>query len=207
MINPRNIQDVVPCGGAIPNAFRFGESLARQLGHEHGKPVWPIFQRLRGEHVHVASTFGRGGDKYLVRPGGIIVAESEWMPEHEWHEPMLNEFLAEAIGHLFMHYPLVAKAHGENAGMAVRRYGETPHEDAAATEAVQFKIGFLIPGSRVRDACAEGLDEEAIAKRFGVTHRLAKARRMVATQALHEKLGFDAGTIGQREITEERQIP
>ncbi len=129
------------------------------------------------------------------------------MPEHEWHEPMLNEFLAEAIGHLFMHYPLVAKAHGENAGMAVRRYGETPHEDAAVTESGAIQDRFLIPGSRVRNACAEVSTRRPSPSDYGVTHRLAKARRWVATQALHEKLGFDVGTIGQRGVTAGRQIP
>lgn len=184
MINPRNIQDVIPSGFSISRCQAFGRSVADQIGYKPGSPMLKVLEGFGGEYRNVASVFGRDGDVYLIQSGGGLIAEHEAWPTLEWHSPMLNEILAEGLGHKFLHYPLVVQKHGENAGMGVPRHSKTEADRTARQEAIHFMIGFLAPNAGIVDACRAGLDDEAIGQRFGVTQRLAGARR----KALHAQI-------------------
>ena len=186
MLNPRNIQDVIPCGFGIARCQAFGRSIAEQIGYKTGSPVLKVLEGFKGEYRNVSSVFGLEGDVYLVQPGSILVAEHEAWPTLEWHAPMLNEILAEGLGHKFLHYPLVVREHGESAGMGVPRHAKTETAIQARQEAIHFMIGFLIPDTKVIEACVQGLDDEAIAARHGVTRRLVQARRKALRTRIHE---------------------
>ena len=184
MINPRNIQDVIPCGLGINRCQAYGRSIADQIGYKTGSPVLKVLEGFKGQYRNVASTFGLDGDVYLIEPGGVLVAEHEAWATLDWHAPVLNEILAEGLGHKFLHYPLVVEKHGETAGMGVRRHSKTGADKTARQEAIHFMIGFLAPNAGIIEACNAGLDDAAIGERFGVTQRLAAARR----KALHAQI-------------------
>lgn len=171
----RNVQDPIPVGFDFARASRFGMRIAGEIRHHRGGPVLPMFERLGGEHLHVPSTFGRKGDSVLVMPGPRLLAETANWPAVD--VAPLNEALVEAMGHLFLHYPAARERHGDDVVLGIPRFSETEAHGAARGEAVAFMIGFLMPQTEVVEAFDEGLDDAAVAGRFGVTRRLAQARR------------------------------
>lgn len=171
----RNVQDATPLGVNFACASRLGMRIAADLVHGRGDPVLPVFERLGGGYIQVPSTFGRKGDSVLVKPGPELYAEDAHVPALDV-EP-LNEVLAEAIGHLILHYPAARARHGDDVVMGVPRFSQTELQGLARGEATAFMIGFLMPQTEVVDAFDEGLDDDAVARRFGVTARLVQARR------------------------------
>jgi hypothetical protein len=175
MNSPRNVQDAIPLGVDFAHASRLGMRVAGELAHRRGEPVLSVFQGFGGRYLHVPSVFGRRGDSVLVKPGPELYAENAHAPALDLAP--LNEALAEAIGHLFLHYPGARTRYGDGVVMGVPRFSETEDQGRARGEATAFMIGFLMPQTEVVAAFDEGLDDEAVAARFGVTSRLAGARR------------------------------
>lgn len=171
----RNVQDAIPAGYDFARASRLAMRVASEIGHRLGEPVLPLFERFGGGHLYATSTFGRQGDSVLVKPGPQLYAETAYWPATD--VAALNEALAEAIGHLFLHYPGARKRHGDAVVLGIPRFSQTGEQGEARGEAVAFMIGFLMPQAKVVAAFDEGLDDEAVARRFGVTLRLAQARR------------------------------
>ena len=171
----RNVQDAIPAGYDFAGASRLAMRVATETGHRLGEPVLPVFERFGGEHLYVTSTFGRRGDSVLVKPGPQLFVETAHWPAID--VAPLNEALAEGLGHLFLHYPGARKRHGETVAMGIPRISRTTEQGQVRGEAAAFMIGFLMPQSKVVAAFDEGLDDEAVARRFGVTLRLAQARR------------------------------
>jgi hypothetical protein len=171
----RNVQDATPLGVDFAYASRLGVRVAGELVHRRGDPVLPVFQGLGGGYIHVSSVFGRRCACVLVKPGPELYAEHAHAPSLD--VAPLNEALAETIGHLFLHYPGARKRYGDGVVMGVPRFSETEDQGRARGEATAFMIGFLMPQSEVVAAFDEGLDDEEVARRFGVTSRLVQARR------------------------------
>lgn len=171
----RNVQDAVPAGYDFSRASRLGTHVAERIRRGIGEPMLPSFERLGGRHLHVPSTFGRHGDSVVVEPGPRIVAETACWPATD--VAPLNEALAEALGHLFLHYPGARERHGDTVVLGIPRFSKTAEQGEVRAEAVAFMIGFLMPQAEVVAAFGEGLDDDAVARRFGVTSRLVQARR------------------------------
>lgn len=171
----RNVQDATPAGCDFAFASRLAMRVASEIGHRLGDPVLPVFERFGGGHLHVASTFGRRGDCVLVKPGPRLFAETSHWPATD--VAPLNEALAEAIGHLFLHYPEARRRHGDGVVLGIPRFTQTSEQGEVRAEAAAFMIGFLMPQAKVVEAFDDELDDDAVARRFGVTLRLAQARR------------------------------
>lgn len=171
----RNVHDAVPLEVDFACASRLGMRVAAELAHGRGDPVLPVFERLGGSYIHVPSVFGRKGDSVLVKPGPELYAEDAHAPALDV-EP-LNEVLAEAIGHLVLHYPAARARYGDDVVMGVPRFSQTEPQGLARGEAIAFMIGFLMPQAETVAAFDQGLNDDAVASRFGVTRRLVQARR------------------------------
>jgi hypothetical protein len=170
----RNVQDAAPAGYDFARASRLAMRVASGIGHRLGEPVLPLFERFGGGHLYVTSTFGRQGDCVLVKPGPQLFAETSHWPETDVAD--LNEALAEAIGHLFLHYPVARAVHGDDVVLGIPRFSRTREQGEVRGEATAFMIGFLMPQPATVAAFDAGLDDHSIAARFGVTLRLVQAR-------------------------------
>ncbi|MDE4914505.1 hypothetical protein PQI07_27965 [Methylobacterium sp. 092160098-2] len=171
----RNVQDATPLGVDFAFASRLGMRMADELAHVRGRPVLPVFEKFGGGYIEVPSVFGRTGDCVLVKPGPGLYAEHAHSPALD--VAALNEVLAEAVGHLFLHYPAARSRYGDVVAMGVPRFSRTECQGVARGEATAFMIGFLMPQAETVAAFDQGLDDDAVASRFGVTRRLVQARR------------------------------
>lgn len=180
----RNVHDAEP--GKLPYALcqAKGTEVAQRLGYARGQALYPIFERLGGTYLRVESVFGRAGDVYLVTADGRLTAEHEPVPGFSWHMADLNEILAEGIGHLMLHFPLVQARLGKDAAMAVAHRAETEAQQAARREAMQFGFGVLIPDHEALQAYRDGMSDADAAAHFGVSERLAARRRRALASLL-----------------------
>jgi hypothetical protein len=183
MKNLRNLHDPVPSQMGYRRCHDMGSRVAAGLGYVRATSLDGLFQKLGGSYDFVHETFGLDDDVYVYR------ADKTWTVTHchriklEWYVGHHNEILAEGIGHLMLHYPMVKKDYGDTAAMAISRVGLNDQEQRARREAIHFMIGFLIPDDAARAMFLTGADDTAVAKAFGVTTNLAGARRRALMRA------------------------
>jgi hypothetical protein len=159
----RNVQDAIPARMPRGRIAEFADGVRERLGVRPGAGVHEAFRRLGGTYTTV-DTFGRYTDGIVIRARDDFACEDR----HEVEHAALG--LAECLGTLFLHYPLVVRRHGPDAILAVRRYPEGDDADRreAMAEAITFAVHFSLPAAAFREAFAKDPSPRALASAFHV---------------------------------------
>lgn len=159
----RNVQDAIPARMPRARIAEFADGVRERLGVRPGAGVREAFERLGGTYRAV-DTFGRHTDSVVIRAQDAFAYEDR----HEVGHAALG--MAECLGYLFLHYPLVVRRHGPGAVMAVRRYpdGDDAARREAMAEAITFAVHLALPAAGFRDAFAEDPSPRSLARAFHV---------------------------------------
>lgn len=166
---------VLPIPGYYSKAAvgKSAEALAQELNFEIGDALEPLVEELGGSIV-----YGHTDDDEV--DGGSIVVR-----DYDDFEVILSEFtspsrdrftIAHELGHLFLHFPLVA---AQNAGCTMRATRWVDNRDSdqqrAEWEANWFAAAFLMP----EEPFLKSVDEQGIryaAVKFNVSSSAAGVR-------------------------------
>jgi hypothetical protein len=171
MVLVRNVQEAIPSRLPRSQVAALADRVRRELGIEPGAGVARAFERLGGTYDQVPGHFGTHADRIVVSAGGKALAY-----EHHLDPPESALGFAEAMGVLFLHHPLVMRAHGRDAVTAVRRI--TPEGDLQVVrdEALWFGLALAMPRADFCAAHAEDPDPAALGRRFHVRGDTAAKR-------------------------------
>lgn len=173
----RNLHSPISADYSLATCRAIGSELAKRIAYVRGSAILPIFERHKGTYRSVTTVFMVDDDAHLIRPDDTIESVHEYYPGFSWYEPVINEFLVESLAHRILHAPVLRKARGEDAILAVPRIGRTDAEFLARSQAIHFMLGFLVPNDELIAAFTRGDDDATIAARHGVTQRLIGRRR------------------------------
>ncbi len=166
----RNVHDPVPSRMGLAQVAGLAKRVREGLGVVPGAGVAKAFGRLGGTYEQVVSTFGRRTDRIVIRGASDFTYEDEDYPE----EAAFG--LAECLGVLFLHHPLVVRAYGEDAVTAVPRFTPAGDGEAVTREAIWFAVHFAMPADAVRAAHAADPDPRALGRAFHVRPQTAARR-------------------------------
>jgi predicted transcriptional regulator len=166
----------IPTNAPKATIHNFAEQVAERLGFGPGDPMEPLVARLGGRVEYRAPVISQNRlpESIVVespRKFTIFVA-SITSPERD------RFTIAHELGHLFLHFPLVAQQHPGETMAATRWVDETDKvQQRAEWEANWFAAAFLMPTSKFRSAFTEyGGSLGRIASRFGVSSPAAEIR-------------------------------
>lgn len=151
----------------------FAEEFAAALGFGPGDPIEPLVKRLGGR-IAYKNPVGRLPESIIVRKQDdfTIFLPSMTSPERD------RFTIAHELGHLMLHFPLIAR---EQPGvvMAATRWVDESDEDQkrAEWEANWFAAGFLMPSKLFTAAFRSTSGNLAsVALKFGVSQQAAEVR-------------------------------
>lgn len=170
---PRNVQDPVPSGLSRRQVREFAEMVGTRLSIDPGAGLAKAFGRLGGRYEQLLTLYGFVTD-------GTDRAVINGLDDFSCHDVQYPEFaaleMAECLGTLFLHHPLVLKRFGPGAVTAVPRV--TP--DGPATDAMRERIWFAcdlaMPEAAFRTAYAADPDPVGLSKAFAVSPATASRR-------------------------------
>lgn len=166
-------QSPIPIRASKPSVWAHAEKVAIALGFAPGDPIEPIVARLGGKvnYKNVSP-----GEK---KPESMVVKSQQdftiYLPTMT--SPARDRFtIAHELGHLFLHYPRIAREHPGELMVATRWVDEDdPVQQRAEWEANWFAAAFLMP----RDAFVEAYENETaddVADSFGVSLQAVEVR-------------------------------
>ncbi len=170
---PRNVQDPVPAGLSRTTVRGFADKVRTNLDLEPGAGMARAFARLGGRYEQLHTLYGfvsDGTDRAVIRA----------LDDFTCHDPQYPEYaaleMAECLGTLFLHHPLVLRRFGPDAVTAVPRI--TPEGPAmdAMRERLWFACHLAMPEDAFRAAYAADPDPRALAKAFAVAPATASRR-------------------------------
>lgn len=166
----------VPTNVSKALVHHFAEQVASKLSFEPGDPIEPLVVRLGGR-IEYKNPVGFEDNRL---PESIIVrAQSNFtifVPSIT--SQARDRFtIAHELGHLFLHYPMLAKSQPGITMVATRWVDNAdPVQQRAEWEANWFAAAFLMPTEVFREAFIELRDIGAVAKRFAVSPSAAEIR-------------------------------
>jgi predicted transcriptional regulator len=166
----------IPTNAPKASVHAFAEQVAERLGFGSGDPLEPLVSRLGGriEYRTPVVTEQRLPESIVVestRKFTIFVASITSQERDRFT-------IAHELGHLFLHYPIVAQHHPGAVMAATRWVDETDKvQQRAEWEANWFAAAFLMPAPKFRAAYTEcGGSISRLASRFGVSTPAAEIR-------------------------------
>lgn len=167
-----------PVNATKASIHKFAERAAAALDFAPRDPIKGLVRRLGGEIVYRSAD----QDNPERLPESIIVRSTKdftiYLPTMTSRER--DRFtIAHELGHLFLHYPLIAKANPLSVMAATRWVDEKDSEQQRAEwEANWFAAAFLMPAELFRQALDEWDDDIAmVASEFGVSTKAAEIRK------------------------------
>ena len=154
----------------------FAESVASRLGFEPGEPIEPLVSRLGGNVEY------KGAETSEDRqPESIIVRSAE---NFSIYLPFVTSYvrdrftIAHELGHLFLHYPVVAAGRPDVEMVATRWVDKSnPDLQRCEWEANWFAAGLLMPSGAFTSSYAKhGGDLDLVASDFAVSLKAAEIR-------------------------------
>ena len=153
--------------------WAYAERAAVALRFAPGDSIEPLVARLGGRILYKNASPGE------AKPESIVVRSSGdftiFLPSMT--SSARNRFsIAHELGHLFLHFPRVAREHPGEPMIATRWVDEDdPEQQRAEWEANWFGSAFLMPRDAFRDAYkSDPIDE--VADSFGVSVQAAQVR-------------------------------
>lgn len=166
----------IPTNAPKATIHGFAEQVAERLGFGPGDSMEPLVARLGGRVEYRAPIISQNR-----LPESIVVETPHKFTIYvaSITSPERDRFtIAHELGHLFLHFPLVAQQHPGAVMAATRWVDETDKvQQRAEWEANWFAAAFLMPGSKFRAAFAECSGNlPRLASRFGVSSPAAEIR-------------------------------
>lgn len=166
----------IPSGLTKARVHALAEAHAQRLGFRHIDPIEPLVARLGGKIEY--KTADAGSDRL---PESIIVDSMNYFTIYlpSVTSSVRDRFtVAHELGHLFIHFPLVANRF-PGAGMYATRWVDEsdPNLVRAEWEANWFAAAFLMPGEIFKSLFrGAGGSIEALSIQFGVSTKAAEIR-------------------------------
>lgn len=173
-----NVRQVGPIPSMLPKqqVHAFAEAVAVELGYNPGEPLDILLNRIGGRLAY-RDLFDAtmNADSIKVDPVGTFTIFVSGLTSD-----VRDRFtIAHELGHYFLHFPLVRRAHPDAMMIATRWVDETNGDlRRAEWEANWFAAAFLMPSQPFKDAltaCNNDLRE--VATLFGVSLHAAEIRR------------------------------
>jgi predicted transcriptional regulator len=166
----------IPTNAPKASVHAFAEQVADRLGFGAGDPLEPLVAKLGGRIEYRAPVVS---DQRL--PESIVVENARKFTIFVASITSLERdrfTIAHELGHLFLHYPIVAQNHPGAAMAATRWVDETDKvQQRAEWEANWFAAAFLMPSAKFQLAFVEcGGSLGRVASRFGVSSPAAQIR-------------------------------
>lgn len=165
-------EDPIPTNASKAIVSKFAEDVAKYLSYEPGQPIELVVSSLGGA-ISYKNPIGES------KPESIRVEPSQtftiYLPSMT--SASRDRFtIAHELGHFFLHFPLVQKAHPAS-GMRAYRWVEdaNPTLQRCEWEANWFAASFVMPAEAFRAALAANGVPGAAAK-FGVSEKAAQVR-------------------------------
>lgn len=166
----------VPTGASRAAVSAYAEQVAGLLRLSPRAPVGPVVTGLGGrvEWRNAASYGDEVPESLVVRDHRdfTVLMGTVTTDAHD------RSVTAEALGHLFLHYPMALEA---SPGLPMRATRWVGADDVALLrarcEAIWFGMALLMPEGAFREAAASDPDEGRLARAFDVTASVAGRRK------------------------------
>jgi Zn-dependent peptidase ImmA (M78 family) len=168
-------QPPTPTKASKASVSKFAEDVANHLKLSPGDLLEPVVQSLGGS-IEMLDPFSSETDTPSIE---VSRKDSFIIHLPTLTSPRRNRFtIAHELGHLFLHYPLVQKAHPGARMIATRKVDEDdPNQQRAEWEANWFAASLLMPAAKFMASVAAHPDDIAsVADEFGVSLPAAELR-------------------------------
>lgn len=167
----------MPLNASKAAVHQFAEQVAKAVAYEPGSPMPQLVTRLGGKLEYKNPERHSSQDL----PESIVVRAQN---DFTIYVPTITSLardrftIAHELGHLFLHYPVIAKMH-PGAVMTATRWVDANDavQQRAEWEANWFAAAFLMPSAAFRTSFLESSGSiSRVAKKFGVSSVAAEVR-------------------------------